>query len=690
MNTSYASYEYYDYPDWSDSRGATKPPVEVILPCDPTVDDKLFHICISAISLVVMLILIVLARQRNPSHRKGVTDLFSPVNFLNQTQRKGLTAAVFGVLFCELSVVVLSPNPLPFVQDPSFGHRELWKILALFYYPALYYPLLASGTLRSKAAYVLGSLLSWVHLGVLIWQKAECPKTPQIYKFYALFASLPQMAGLVFLSLHYPLLLLKSQKEASTTETSDAAEGLDSSYYKDYVKKILKKIPSKTSTSSTDKPKLSKRLSDTLKAYIYTPEEVFRIPILLAASVLVSFIAIYQMTLLLVSAFVPTLHIVRAGVDEDIAFLLAGFNIHLSDDRAEVVKIVVYYMWCVEVCYLSAMTLSCLISLVMLMRSMVLHRSNLKALYRGGVNDVHSRLKASRPSRSALVCWMGFTSYQAALVCIGMVIQTIVFFICLLFAVFLLIIPILHGQNLILFNMLKSTWPYWLTLLSVLVIPHVAAKLAFIKTDAGTRDLDNRSALFLLTYLLFLVNVLVGAFLGAWRLVVTALYNIIHLGRMDISLLNRGAATFDPGYSCYVQYLRIEVNQSHPVMKAFCGLLLQSVRRDCSAVKKMCDAEEGIQLVGQEKWQARSSSARRARARWLLLLTLVNNPTLVGSRKPFHKPGSEDLVNGTLSHASAAANAAIAAEPSRKDGGKDSETPRPSDTTRPPSKTHLV
>lgn len=54
------------------------------------------------------------------------------------------------------------------------------------------------------------------------------------------------------------------------------------------------------------------------------------------------------MALLLVTGVVPTLHIVRKGVNEDIAFLLAGFNIILSDDRKEVVKIVEYYMWCVE------------------------------------------------------------------------------------------------------------------------------------------------------------------------------------------------------------------------------------------------------------------------------------------------------------------------------------------------------
>lgn len=60
-------------------------------------------------------------------------------------------------------------------------------------------------------------------------------------------------------------------------------------------------------------------------------------------------------------------------------------------------------------------------------------------------------------------------------------------------------------------------------------------------------NLTFRGNLFLLTYLLFPVNVLIGVLLAAWRLIITALFNIVHMGRMDISLLNRNVEAFDPG-----------------------------------------------------------------------------------------------------------------------------------------------
>ncbi|XP_056272631.1 receptor for retinol uptake stra6 [Pseudoliparis swirei] len=629
----------YEYPDLDPL--PSKIEAEIILPCDPTADDRLYHISITAISLVVMLILAILARRAKVGERqKGLTGLFSPVNFLDHTQHKGLAVAVFGVLLCKLWGLVVSPNPLPFTTDTE--NKQNWVILGLFYYPALYYPLLACGTLHNKVGYVLGSFLSWTHFSILVWQKFDCPRTPLIHKHYSLFASLPQIACLAFLSFQYPLFLFKGLKG---TKKNNASEDLRSSYYKEYVKKILRKKPIPICSET---PKLPQRIIDALKSYIYTPEEAFRFPLKLAISAVVSCITLYQVSLLLISAVVPHLQIARLGVDEDIANVLAGFKIMLAPSKQEVVRIVVYYIWCVEVCYSSAMTLSCLINLAMLMRSMVLHRSNLKGLYRGDVYNVYNCQRSIRASRPALVCWMGYTSFTAAHICIGMIVQTMVFFLCLLIAVFLIIIPVLHGENLILFQSLWSMWPFWLMILLAVLIQHILGRFCFIKKTAGTRDLDNRGSLFLLTYLLFTVNVLIGVLLAVWRMVITALFNIVHMGRMDISLLNRNVEAFDPAYRCYAHYLKIEVSQSHPVMKAFCGMLLQSMSQESDATQRSRDAEEGIQLVHQEKKQLKASSAKRARGHWQLLYTLVNNPSLVGTRKHFQHQAADGFLNGSL------------------------------------------
>ncbi|XP_057699807.1 receptor for retinol uptake stra6-like [Corythoichthys intestinalis] len=630
-------YSYYDYADWySNDPEPTKPPKEVISPCDPTASDAIFHICILSISLVIMLILATLSRKNKlcQGFARGSSSIFSPTNFLDQTQRKEVVMAVFGLVFSKLAVLVIAPDPLPFSKDTPPELKEFMKIIAIFYYPVLYYPLMLCSTLQLKAGYVFGTLLSVIHFGIQLWQKLDCPKTPELYKFYSLLASLPQLSCLAYLCIQFPLMFFRGTK----TE-----QDLDSSYYSDYVKSLLKKSPV-VSSSLSDKTTLMKRLLQVPKSYIYIPDKAFRFPLKLAVSVFVALVAIYHTALLLVVLVVPTLHIVRAGIDENIAFLLLGFGIILSDDRMEVVKIVTFYTWLLEVCYLCAMTLSCVVSLLMLMRTMVLHRSNLRRLYKGDIYNLYNSQKSLQPSRSSVVCWMGLTGYQAAIICLGMVIQTVVFFICFLFLVFLIIIPIFYGRNLMVFEIAGKAWPAWVSVILITVIQHVAARFAFVKKDAGTRDLNNRESLYLLTYLLFLINTVVGLIVAIWRIVITALFNIVHLGRADISLLHHTAEAYDPAYHYYTNFLKVEVSQAHPVMKAFCGLLLDLMVEDGRAGQKIRDAEEGI----QENLKNRSTSSRRIRYRWQLVYTLVNNPSLLGSRKHFQTMQSlESILNGS-------------------------------------------
>lgn len=50
---------------------------------------------------------------------------------------------------------------------------------------------------------------------------------------------------------------------------------------------------------------------------------------------------------------------------------------------------------------------------------MMCFRSNLKGLYKGDIYSTYNSQKTISPSKPGLVCWMGFTGYQAAIVCVG-------------------------------------------------------------------------------------------------------------------------------------------------------------------------------------------------------------------------------------------------------------------------------
>ncbi|XP_052617939.1 receptor for retinol uptake STRA6 [Peromyscus californicus insignis] len=622
-------------------------PEGVKLTCQPSVPPALHHACLASLSLLALLLLALLVKRRRLWARCGHRrpGLPSPVDFLAGDRSWTVPTAVFVVLFSNLCLWLPSEDPLPFLSlktaSSPGGETETsrgpWKLLALLYYPVLYYPLAACATAGLRTAYLLGTVLSWAHFGVQIWQRAQCPQDPKIYKYYSLLASLPMLLGLGFLSLWYPVQLVQSVRY----RTGAGSQGLQTSYSEKYLRTLLcpKKLDSRSHPIS--KHGLLSQAWACFQHSIYTPQPGFRLPLKLVISAALTGTATYQVALLLLVSIVPTVQKVRAGITTDVSYLLAGFGIVLSEDRQEVVELVKHHLWAVEACYISALVLSCSLTFLLLIRSLGTHRANLQALHRGAALDLGPPLQSTHPSRQAIVCWMSFSAYQTAFSCLGLLVQQVIFFLGTTILAFLVLMPLLHGRNLLLFRSLESTWPFWLTLALAVILQNIAARWVFLETHHGSPELTNQRMLCVATFLLFPINTLVGAMVALWRVLLSTLYNTVHLGQMDLSLLPPRAASLDPGYHTYRNFLRIEASQSHPAVIAFCTLLLHAPSpqpRPPLAPQdsvRPAEEEEGMQLLQTKDLMAKGTGPKgsQSRARWGLAYTLLHNPSLQALRK---------------------------------------------------------
>ncbi|NWX36563.1 STRA6 protein, partial [Notiomystis cincta] len=633
---------------------------DTIPECHPTISPRMYHTCMAPISLAVILALSFLVKRRRlcQSCWSGVPGLLSPANLLEEDGNRGMVVAVFGILFSSLCQLVLDKEPLPLASPSSHSARgepavpprcapgraprssrfpafpEFWKILALLYYPAFYCPLLACATARHRLAHAAGCLLAWAHCLVHVWQKVQCPQAPKIHRFYSLLSHVPIVLSLLLLSLCYPALLCRSLGRGDSPESQIPGR----EYYREYLKALLSKRGRKGSSAKIEES-LQSRIRSYLRSYVYIPEEGFRIPLKLVVSITMAIIAVYQVALLLLVAVVPTIQIVRAGMTKDIVVLLVQFGLVPSEnpavpgDMEKELHTVRHYLWSLEVCYICSLALCCLLTCAMLLRTLVMHRSNLKALYQGAVLDVFSKAHILRPSREAVVCWISFSSFQAAFACLGLLIQQVIFFLCFVAFTFLVVIPLQAGTSSPLFGIIRNMWPFWLALVVAVLVQQLLARYQFLEQHSLWKELTNRRALYLVTFLLFPTNVLVGVLAGVWRVVISGLYNAVHFCRLDISLLHRGVETFDPGYHAYCHYLKVEVSQCHPLMKAFCVLLLQHGRTEPLAPPRDTLLEEGLQLMHPKHPAPGKARIRRIRARWWVAYTLLHNPSLTASRK---------------------------------------------------------
>ncbi|NXR78622.1 STRA6 protein, partial [Pycnonotus jocosus] len=609
---------------------------EAIPECHPTISPRLYHTVMAPISLAVILALSFLVKRRRlrRSCWNGVPGLPSPMDLLDAGGSRPVAAASFSLLFSSLCQLLLQPEPLPLVSPASPGARELWKILALLYYPVFYFPLLGCAGPRHRLGYAGGTLLAWGHCGAQLALRLHVPVCPQLHPLYPALSHVPSLLSLALLSLWYPALLIRSLSRGNAPEPQIPGK----SYYKRYLKAVLSRRGQQGSSAKIEES-LWCRIRSYLSSYIYIPEEGFQIPLMLVVSVTMAVIAVYQVSLLLLLAVVPALRVVRAGLSRDVVLLLVQFGLvpsarpALPGDLEQELGTARSYLWALEVCYICSLALCCLLTCTMLLRTLAMHRSNLRALYQGSVLDVFSQARILRPSREAVVCWIGFSGFQAAFACLGLLIQQVIFFLCSVAFTFLVVIPLQSGTSSLLFRILRNMWPFWLTLVVAVLLQHLLARFQFLEQHSLQKELTNRRALYIVTFLLFPINVLVGVLAGVWRVVISGLYNAVHLCRLDISLLHRGVETFDPGYHSYCHYLKVEVSQCHPLLKAFCCLLLQPGQTEPPAPPRDTNLEEGLQLMHPKPPAAGKARLRRLRARWFVAYTLLRNPSLTASRK---------------------------------------------------------
>uniref|UniRef100_A0A8C4WZ37 Receptor for retinol uptake STRA6 n=1 Tax=Eptatretus burgeri TaxID=7764 RepID=A0A8C4WZ37_EPTBU len=151
---------------------------------------------------------------------------------------------------------------------------------------------------------------------------------------------------------------------------------------------------------------------------------------------------------------------------------------------------------------------------------------------------------------------------QGTMCVAAFILKTIVFFSCAVLLSFTLIVPPMHS-------------------------------LAALALNPG---FSSRRLFFITTYLLFCYNVLVGFVVCISRICVSALYNILHIARLDVTLLNTHVALHDPGHRSYIQFLQLEAREWHPVVQCFCRVLRCHVQHHIrSKTQPECKImEEGI------------------------------------------------------------------------------------------------
>ncbi|XP_062517421.1 stimulated by retinoic acid gene 6 protein-like [Corticium candelabrum] len=268
--------------------------------------------------------------------------------------------------------------------------------------------------------------------------------------------------------------------------------------------------------------------------------------------------------------------------------------------------------------YLTAVTLTTLITAAHLLHILACYRKHMKRLYRGD----RSFLPRAQPQPVGLMtASMRYSGYQIGYMLWGFVLQSFVFFLVFLVIEFLFFFDIVSFGDLVLQFLPTIVFTILLFIAQFLLAKYV------LLTDYGKYvNISNRRLFHSISFFSFFYNALIGLFSCLRRILTGLVLGLLLIDRLDRCTLPNGWEGFDPGYRSYVGYLLLEHSYSNPYLVTFLYLLR---RKDCSRA-----TVDEVELYGvhSNTSQFLSYRSRITRNRWLVAYTLINNPSLLKYR----------------------------------------------------------
>ncbi|XP_074850601.1 stimulated by retinoic acid gene 6 protein-like isoform X2 [Carettochelys insculpta] len=258
------------------------------------------------------------------------------------------------------------------------------------------------------------------------------------------------------------------------------------------------------------------------------------------------------------------------------------------------------------------------------------YRKHMKRLWAGERQFLPQRSRDPSSSQSVAAI-ARYSGWQIAYLLWGYLILHVVQHLFGLMIMYSFVLPVQQGQGL---ELAKGLGLGILTIGIAIGLMMLQIKIAasfFLQPKLSPDDkqkplaLNNRKAFHNFNYFLFFYNVLLGLGACLFRLFYSVVLGTWLIARIDRTIMQKGYEAADMGFNTWIGMIFMDLYHTNPTLLSFCHILLAGTTE-----KKQ---QQPIKYyVFNNRAEARVSC--RARTRWLLLYTLLNNPQLTALRKP--------------------------------------------------------
>ncbi|KAK9407978.1 stimulated by retinoic acid 6 protein like [Crotalus adamanteus] len=471
---------------------------------------------------------------------------------------------------------------------------------------------------------VLGFLYTAAWTAITILDLIECPDDDAVGKFSGIILMWPSLLFL-FLLLGRFLFNFVNAVRISCLYSRDEKASFMEEHQLQYVQQLLRK------------PEFRHPQKNWIKRKLYQWDPYFKFPSRIISTVVVMFLCLYMFIVIenfAANLLLNTLKDVLGLFKKNIPNLENDSWIHDFEEFIHVVE----GIWIITTVIASITCIGYVFNIL------VCYRKQIKLLRAGKKHLIVSETMKVSSSQS-VVALSKYISFQVAYIMWGYLIMHLLQWLFGVILTYILILPMIHGKWMELFNKWGITV---LTFVIVLVIKKIQVLVGarfFLQPKMSPSDsqkplaLDNRRVFINFSYFLFFHSVVVGLTSCLFRLVRSIVLGAWLVGRIDRPVMPKGYEQCDAGFSVWIGMLFLDHYHTNPILVCFCQILCNKLKqKNLSA-----DSYSSVDHIYSLEIVPRVSS--KARTRWLLLYTLLNNPSLQKIRKLKPLSYSMDLSN---------------------------------------------
>ncbi|KAL8202865.1 UNVERIFIED_CONTAM: hypothetical protein K2H54_027602 [Gekko kuhli] len=533
-----------------------------------------------------------------------------PLDFIGAFHNRWSLAFAFGATANKV-MILFSEGSLP-VQVPQWARAFVILVSAMEVGLSSYPFFACLSTHFQITGAVLGFLYAGSWFAVIVLNTVQCPHGRVVGEYETIVFYWPSLLCLVFLLGRYIHILVKALWVCLRLGLPSEETSFPGIHQIHYVQQVLRKPPKQ------------QPLKSWIQQKVYKWDPYFRFPSRMTCMAGLAIICLYMFVVMEFYVKKRVLHTLNT-LEENFEMLVAARN--TSGVLASAAELLKEFIDVTEDVWFVTTFTTCLTSVSYVFHILACYRKHMKRLWAGEKQFLPLSSYKLSHSVAAIARYSG---WQIAYLLWGYLIIHIVSTVFGVIFVYSFVLLIKHGQGI---EMVKSLGTAILTvgiMVGLMVLQIAMATKFFLQPKILLDDkekplaLDNRKAFHNFNYFFFFYNVLLGLSACLFRLLCSVVVGAWLIARIDRTIMPRGYEAADTGFKTWIGMLLMDHYHTNPTLVCFCHVLVAQsrVRHQQRTPSYHCFSNDADFRV-----------SKKAKIRWQLLYTLLNNPSLSTLRK---------------------------------------------------------